>query len=65
MLTYFCFYHKKFLIIIFFSLSELIAQKITIILKKYFEIYLIISFINVFLLYFFYCFYHQYFNLNY
>ena len=53
MLTYFCFYHKKFLIIIFFSLSELIAQKITIILKKYFEIYLIISFINVFLLYIF------------
>ena len=54
MLTYiFAFIIKKFLIIIFFSLSELIAQKITIILKKYFEIYLIISFINVFLLYIF------------
>ena len=53
MLTYFCFYHKKVFNYNIFSLSELIAQKITIILKKYFEIYLIISFINVFLLYIF------------
>ena len=53
MLTYFYFYHKKVFNYNIFSLSELIAQKITIILKKYFEIYLIISFINVFLLYIF------------